>query len=124
MDILQESPLNAQPTKPDELTKSFLTPANGMFARNHGDIPVIDGETYRLRIVLSPAVCAELKQEAGLNVEPFDAELLLEDLKKVRSQAQITAALEVPYRSLQRHVGVNHHPTRTDDSVQVIDVRR
>jgi sulfite oxidase len=47
--VRQEDPLNAGPA-PDVLLDSFLTPNELFFVRNHGDIPVVDPEAWRLTV--------------------------------------------------------------------------
>ena len=47
--VRQEDPLNAEP-EPGALIESFRTPNELFFIRNHGDIPRVDLETYRLTI--------------------------------------------------------------------------
>lgn len=43
------SPLNAEPPL-DALREHFITPPDLLYVRNHGEIPEIDANTYRLRI--------------------------------------------------------------------------
>ncbi|MES1241906.1 MAG: sulfite oxidase [Acidobacteriota bacterium] len=45
--VRQERPLNAGPP-PEQLRQSFLTPNASFFVRNHGDVPHVDRESYRL----------------------------------------------------------------------------
>src|SRR4051812_6891289 len=47
--VRQEDPLNAEP-EPGVLIASFRTPNELFFIRNHGDIPRVDPETYRLTV--------------------------------------------------------------------------
>ncbi|HEY4573048.1 MAG TPA: molybdopterin-dependent oxidoreductase, partial [Thermoanaerobaculia bacterium] len=47
--VRQEDPLNAEP-EPGVLIASFRTPNELFFIRNHGGIPRIDPETYRLTV--------------------------------------------------------------------------
>jgi sulfite oxidase len=47
--VRQERPLNAGP-RPEHLRQSFLTPNACFFVRNHGDVPHVDREPYRLAI--------------------------------------------------------------------------
>jgi sulfite oxidase len=47
--VRQEEPLNGGPA-PDVLLDSFLTPNELFFVRNHGDIPEVDPEAWRLTV--------------------------------------------------------------------------
>ena len=47
--VRQESPLNAEP-EPAVLVESFRTPNELFFVRNHGDVPAVDPESYRLTV--------------------------------------------------------------------------
>lgn len=94
MEVLQQSPLNAQP-RPHELIKHFTTPIDGIFARNHGDIPEIHEHSYRLKLVVAPSVCEGLSALTGLNCRPIIKELSLHDIKSVWNQNRTIAALEV-----------------------------
>ena len=58
-------PYNAE-TPPDLLRKSFITPTDSFYVRNHGDVPEVDPQRYRLRV-------------SGLVENPL--ELSLEEIK-------------------------------------------
>jgi sulfite oxidase len=47
--IRQESPFNAGPP-PDELRRSFVTPRELFFVRNHGEVPAVDPSAFRLEV--------------------------------------------------------------------------
>jgi len=47
--VRQENPLNAGPA-PDAVLDSFFTPNELFFIRNHGDIPVVEPEAWRLTV--------------------------------------------------------------------------
>lgn len=47
--VRQERPLNAGPS-PEHLLRSFLTANEHFFVRNHGDVPQVDRESFRLQI--------------------------------------------------------------------------
>jgi sulfite oxidase len=47
--VRQESPLNGGPA-PDVILDSFVTPNELFFVRNHGDIPQVDREAFRLTV--------------------------------------------------------------------------
>jgi sulfite oxidase len=47
--IFEREPLNAS-TPPDTLIETFITPVEVFFKRNHAPIPVIDPDTYRLKV--------------------------------------------------------------------------
>lgn len=49
MIVHEEQPYNAGPD-PAMLAKTFITPSTHVFVRSHGEPPVIDQETYRLRV--------------------------------------------------------------------------
>lgn len=94
MQVLQESPLNTQPHL-QNLTKHFITPIDEIFARNHGDIPEIREDLYRLKLVITPSICEELNTLTGLDYQPITKELSLKDIKSLWNQTKIVAALEV-----------------------------
>jgi sulfite oxidase len=56
--VRQERPLNAGPP-PEQLRRGFITPNESFFVRNHGDVPEVDRESYRL--VLNGLVKKPLK---------------------------------------------------------------
>lgn len=45
----RERPYNAE-TEPALLRRSFVTPVEAFYARNHGNIPQVDAESYRLEV--------------------------------------------------------------------------
>lgn len=47
--VRQASPFNAGPPL-EFLTRSYVTPTDLFFVRNHGEVPVVDAATYRLEI--------------------------------------------------------------------------
>lgn len=47
--IRQESPFNAGPP-PEEMRRSFVTPNDLFFVRNHGEIPAVDPASFRLEV--------------------------------------------------------------------------
>jgi sulfite oxidase len=47
--VRKDHPYNAE-TPPDLLRASFITPADAFYVRNHGDVPEVDPERYRLRV--------------------------------------------------------------------------
>jgi sulfite oxidase len=49
MNVHQQVPLNLG-TPPTEVCESFITPQERFFVRNHGPIPTVDQESYRLSI--------------------------------------------------------------------------
>ena len=47
--IHSQQPYNAEP--PSHLLRAnFVTPTNGFYVRSHGDVPVIDAASHRLRV--------------------------------------------------------------------------
>ena len=49
MIVHEERPFNSEPPLA-RLRQSFLTPKNLFFSRNHGSIPEVDQEGYRLNV--------------------------------------------------------------------------
>lgn len=47
--VHSQHPYNAEPPTP-LLRANFITPSNGFYVRSHGDIPVIDAASHRLRV--------------------------------------------------------------------------
>ena len=47
--IRQESPFNGGPP-PDELRRTFVTPNDLFFVRNHGEVPAVDAVEFRLEV--------------------------------------------------------------------------
>lgn len=75
--IFTEHPINGSPD-PETLPRNFYTPKDLFFVRNHGDIPEIDPDTYRLSV-------------EGLVETPL--ELTLDDLKNNYSAHEVSATL-------------------------------
>lgn len=94
------TPFNAE-TRPDVLREHFITPRNLFFARNHGDIPQVDSDSYRLTIngmvetplslslddlrrnfpthmLIATMVCAGNRRSELNNVTPIKNEVLWE----------------------------------------------
>jgi sulfite oxidase len=47
--VREVSPFNAGPSAA-QMGDQFITPTDSFFVRNHGDVPVIDAATYRLKV--------------------------------------------------------------------------
>ena len=49
LQIRQQDPFNGGPP-PGQLRRSFVTPSDLFFVRNHGNVPAVDAATYRLQV--------------------------------------------------------------------------
>lgn len=77
-EILKPNPLNAEPPR-ELLLRSFRTPAELFYVRNHGNIPEVDAFTYRLLV-------------RGLVERPL--ELSMDALRTRFTEVEVTATLE------------------------------
>ena len=77
--IHQSEPFNAEPGNPTEFINHHITPIHLLYCRNHGPIPNIKEEEYRLTV-------------DGLVIKPL--ELTLSDLKDM-PKTDVVAALQV-----------------------------
>ena len=73
----KDDPWNAGPSL-EQQRRSYLTPGKLFFVRNHGDVPEIDVDSYRLRV-------------SGLVTRPL--ELSLEEMNQFPS-ASVVATIE------------------------------
>ena len=78
MIVHESEPYNAEPP-PGALADRILTPLDSFYSRNHGPVPVIDPQAWRLRV-------------RGL--ADHDLELSLEDLRSRFAPRTITATLQ------------------------------
>ena len=62
LNVHSRQPYNAEPPTA-QLRTSFLTPANGFYVRSHGDIPVIDLASHRLRVTGRVATALDLSMD-------------------------------------------------------------
>lgn len=76
--VKEVSPFNAGPPL-ELLTENFITPAELLFVRNHGDVPVVDAGSYRLTI-------------DGMIEQP--RELTLDELREGFPRKQVVAAMQ------------------------------
>ncbi len=75
--VRQERPLNAGPT-PEQLRRAFLTESSAFFVRNHGDVPMVERDLYRLTL-------------GGLVRKPL--KISLDELERL-SKVAVTATLQ------------------------------
>jgi sulfite oxidase len=71
-------PFNAEPPLP-ALRDTFVTPTDSFFVRSHGDVPAIDGKTWRLRL-------------SGQGIQPL--ELSLSDLRRRFPRRSVVATIQ------------------------------
>jgi sulfite oxidase len=88
VEVRKDHPYNAE-TPPDLLRENFITPTEAFYVRNHGDVPEVDPERYRLRV-------------SGLVERPL--ELSLEEL---RSNFRKTESASTLYCAGNRRAGLS-----------------
>jgi sulfite oxidase len=104
MIVLTNDPYNAEPT-PELLRQSFLTPVDLFYIRNHGPIPQIDAESFRLIV-------------DGLVQRPLS--LSFDALRRDFPHVTVTATLECAGNRRQELIDVAEIPGETPWNIQAI----
>lgn len=102
--VRQEEPFNAEPPAA-LLCQSFVTPTNLFFVRNHGTVPEIDADEYRLVV-------------DGLVQRPLS--LSLDDLRRDFAHVTVTATLECAGNRRLELMEIGEIPDETPWGTQAI----
>jgi len=86
---------NGEPPS-SSLAQEFFTPIDKVYARNHGDIPLLDERTHVLELVVDPEA-VEVARGMGCAAlgEVAPRRWSMEDIKRQFSAERVTIALEV-----------------------------